>query len=302
MLEFEELVLRNTNENYLLINYGESLYKEQPFEPNLIIDKTSIVMGMSGKANLMLNSEKVIEDGIQVLRRYTGGGTVVVDKSTVFVTLIMNSFDIDCRPYPREIMAWTEGMIYGPTFGNLLMRKPNNQPGSDGAASDEWTFKLRENDYIFRKCESDQNRANDLNNTDEHVIDEFDKKIGGNAQTITKDRWVHHTSFLWDFDPSKMEYLQLPAKRPAYRRDRPHSAFITGLSDKIHSIEAFEREVISQTSRHFDTVKDCGDITGLTSLQRLQEVSNRLRRDNPSFKARSFELSASDKFTLNPKK
>lgn len=299
MLEFEELVLRNTNENYLLINYGEGLHKEQLSGPTVIDNKISIVMGMSGKANLMLNSDRVIDDDVQVLRRYTGGGTVIVDKSTVFVTLIMNSFDTDCKPYPREIMTWTEEMIYGPTFENLLTQERNCPPES----GNEWIFKLRENDYIFRKREQDQNRVtDDTHPTDDQLMDELDKKIGGNAQTITKNRWVHHTSFLWDFDPLNMDYLQLPAKRPAYRRDRPHTDFITGLSDKISSIEDFEREIISQTTKHFGTVVDCGDITGVTSLQRLQELSSRLRIDNPSFKARSFALSASDKFTSNPKR
>ncbi len=32
-------------------------------------------------------------------------------------------------------------------------------------------------------------------------------QFGGNAQTITRDRWVHHTSFLWDFLPANMGYL-----------------------------------------------------------------------------------------------
>ena len=49
-------------------------------------------------------------------------------------------------------------------------------------------FSLRENDYVLGA-----------------------HKIGGNAQSIVKGRWVHHTSFLWDFDPAKMRYLQVRA-------------------------------------------------------------------------------------------
>jgi lipoate-protein ligase A len=36
-----------------------------------------------------------------------------------------------------------------------------------------------------------------------------EKKIGGNAQTISKGRWVHHTSFLWDFTEKNMQYLKV---------------------------------------------------------------------------------------------
>jgi len=35
------------------------------------------------------------------------------------------------------------------------------------------------------------------------------RKMGGNAQSIIKNRWVHHTSFLWDFDVLKMRYLKV---------------------------------------------------------------------------------------------
>jgi hypothetical protein len=28
-----------------------------------------------------------------------------------------------------------------------------------------------------------------------------------NSTAITRDRFVHHTSFLWDFDPRNMQYL-----------------------------------------------------------------------------------------------
>ncbi len=42
-------------------------------------------------------------------------------------------------------------------------------------------------------------------------------KFGGNAQAITRKRWLHHTTFLWDFQPSHMGLLKHPANAPAYR-------------------------------------------------------------------------------------
>ena len=44
-----------------------------------------------------------------------------------------------------------------------------------------------------------------------------DRKFGGNAQSITKNRWIHHTSFLWDYEVSNMAYLKHPARAPEYR-------------------------------------------------------------------------------------
>lgn len=45
-------------------------------------------------------------------------------------------------------------------------------------------------------------------------------KFGGNAQTISKNRFLHHTSFLWDFDSRNMELLAHPPKAPKYREVR----------------------------------------------------------------------------------
>jgi lipoate-protein ligase A len=45
-----------------------------------------------------------------------------------------------------------------------------------------------------------------------------ERKFGGNAQAITSKRWLHHTSFLWDFQARSMELLTNPAKQPAYRQ------------------------------------------------------------------------------------
>lgn len=70
-------------------------------------------------------------------------------------------------------------------------------------------FKLREHDYVFGDKKVQQSRRN---NTTYYtlltrVISPRLTQFGGNAQSITKDRWVHHTSFLWDFDPANMDYL-----------------------------------------------------------------------------------------------
>lgn len=46
-------------------------------------------------------------------------------------------------------------------------------------------------------------------------------KFGGNAQAITKNRWLHHSSLLWDFDEARMaRILQNPKKAPEYRQVR----------------------------------------------------------------------------------
>lgn len=134
-----------------------------------------------------------------MIKRFSGGGTVIVDRNTIFASIIVNQADVpECRPYPREIMDWSM-CLYGPAFKGILKKT-------------EVELGLRENDYVFDNL-----------------------KFGGNAQAITKGRWLHHTSFLWGFDPNNMLYLQLPEKRPQYRGDRDHKAFLTPLEDHIQS-------------------------------------------------------------------
>ena len=156
-LNIEELLLRKTDRNFAIINSGHP-------------EKT-IVVGFSGKIAELLDVEQVKAHRIKVIRRYTGGGTVIVDDNSVFASFILNSADAKTAPFPREIMQWSVEEIYGPLFKNCGLSNK---------------FSLRENDYTFD-----------------------DKKIAGNAQTITKNRWVHHTSFLWKFDPQNMKYLQV---------------------------------------------------------------------------------------------
>lgn len=175
-LKYEEMLLRHSKENWCLVSSG-------PHRPH-------IVLGLSGKVDKLVHVPRVARDDIPMIRRFSGGGTVIVDSSTVFVTFIVNAKDAQTAPYPRDIMRWTEG-VYGPVFRDL-------QADSE--------FRLRENDYVFG-----------------------DRKIGGNAQAIIKDRWLHHTSFLWDFSESNMAYLAMPSKRPEYRGDRQHGSFLTAL-------------------------------------------------------------------------
>lgn len=190
-LSLEEKILRHNKDNWCICSSGPL--------------KATIVLGMSAKVEKLVDIHAVARDRVQMIRRFSGGGTVIVDNSTVFITFIMNSPDISTQPYPRDIMKWTED-FYSPVFKTLKATRK---------------FTLRENDYVFD-----------------------DLKFGGNAQNITKNRWLHHTSFLWDYKPSNMQYLLMPEKKPEYRLNRDHSSFITPmikyLPEGVRMIDFFD--------------------------------------------------------------
>lgn len=227
-LQVEEVLLRHTGKNWFLYNRGMS--------------DVSIVMGFGGKPLELIDVDRVHASAaqgknIKVIRRYTGGGTVIVDDATVFTSFIMNANDVPSRPYPREIMTWSE-TIFKPVFEGKEVSNDTasastiaNKCGSNRAGNGV-LFALRENDY---------------------VID--DLKIGGNAQCIVKDRWVHHTSFLWDYAVENMHYLLMPKKRPDYRQDRAHSLFLDKIKNHIASPQALEDRVVGQLGQVFDVTE-----------------------------------------------
>ncbi|NGX58199.1 MAG: Lipoate-protein ligase LplJ [Chlamydiae bacterium] len=76
-------------------------------------------------------------------------------------------------------------------------------------------------------------------------------KFGGNAQYITKDKWLHHTSLLWDYDPEKMKVLKMPPKVPSYREKRAHHEFMSRLKSVFSSKEELFEKVIVSLSKRF---------------------------------------------------
>ncbi|KAK7394995.1 hypothetical protein VNO78_15536 [Psophocarpus tetragonolobus] len=194
-LHLEERLLRTSSDNWCLINDGTS--------------SPSIVMGLSGKLSELVETKSALQDHIPIIRRFTGGGTVIVDQNTIFVTMIVNKDDVPkVQPFPRSIMSWS-GLLYSEVFEGLA------------------DFHLRENDYVFG-----------------------DRKFGGNAQSITKHRWIHHTSFLWDYEVKNMSYLKLPAKAPQYRLTRDHTDFVCRMKEYLPRSEFIER-TIKTVGGHF---------------------------------------------------
>merc|ERR1711903_31110 len=102
MLRLEEALLRAGPGSWVLVNDGAP-------EP-------TIVLGISGKPAEMLEEEAVVTTGARILKRFSGGGTVVADADTVFVSLIMDQEAVAGVPaFPRPLMEWSEG-LYRPLF------------------------------------------------------------------------------------------------------------------------------------------------------------------------------------------
>jgi lipoate-protein ligase A len=205
-LVLEEALLRADTRNWCLVNEGSS---------------RAIVMGISGDPRTLIACERAAADRIPVIKRFSGGGTVIVDEDTLFVTWICQKELHPFPCYPEPILRWTEELY------RSVLRLPS--------------FRLKENDYALG-----------------------DRKCGGNAQYLRKERWLHHTSFLWDYQPHNMTYLLHPPKAPVYRRGRGHDAFLCRLRDHYPSRERLLHSLKEELRARYTLVE--------SSLAEAQEV------------------------------
>jgi lipoate---protein ligase len=115
-LKIEELLLRTDERNWCILNEGSP---------------PAIVMGISGKKEELIHAGNHALTPLPIIRRFSGGGTVVVDKDTLFVSFILKRLS---PLYPEPILRWSEELYQ--------------------AALPLPTFHLRENDYVIgnKKC------------------------------------------------------------------------------------------------------------------------------------------------------
>lgn len=72
----------------------------------------------------LLEINSVFRDKVPVIRRFTGGGTVIVDTGTIFVTFLCNKDDVPAvQPYPRPIMSWSS-FLYSKVFRSWWFYAP----------------------------------------------------------------------------------------------------------------------------------------------------------------------------------
>jgi lipoate-protein ligase A len=241
LLKLEEALFRNSAKNYVIMTDG--------------IPKPTIVLGCSGKVHEMVHDDiNCSLKGVEIIKRFTGGGTVVCDLNTQFVSFVMNAKEVyrddflrrknliddgdnemislaEDGLFPRPIMRWT-GDFYERVFNEKIFSSSSSSSTATAKKKKMNTnnnyFSLRENDYVFG-----------------------DKKFGGNAQSISKNRFIHHTSFLYDYDEEMMKLLKSPKKQPEYRENRDHLAFVQTLKSKYD-----ENDIISSGRRElfFDAV------------------------------------------------
>jgi len=192
-LKLEEALIRASDQNWCLITRGSN---------------EAIVMGISSQVADDIDEARLQQRPIPIIRRFSGGGTVVVDKNCLFVSFIFNKEEFPFAANPKEALFWSH-QFYKSVFAPIELL-------------------LHSQDYVIG-----------------------DRKIGGNGQYFTKNRALHHTSFLWDFSPDLMNLLRIPKMAPPYRQGRPHEEFVTKLALHFPTLKDFTEKLEKNIQSQF---------------------------------------------------
>ena len=151
-----------------------------------------IVLGRIGRAEIDINLTRTQEDNIPVLRRSSGGGTVVQGPGCLNYTLILSKQKHPVLNDLRQSYEWISGRVI----------EALRQSGVEA---------------YFRP-------------TSDLATGPGEKKFSGNAQRRGKHYILHHGTILYKFDLSLISrYLNMPQDIPEYRKQRGHTDFVTNI-------------------------------------------------------------------------
>jgi lipoate-protein ligase A len=149
-----------------------------------------VVLGHSNPMSSEINVAACEANGISILRRMSGGGTVMQGPGCLNYSLILTSTTHRLSSIGGDFHYVLE------RHRNLIAQLAGVAARIDGIS--DLTVKGR--------------------------------KFSGNAQYRKSRAVLIHGTFLLGFDLSLIDrYLHLPAKQPLYRRGRPHAAFLANL-------------------------------------------------------------------------
>ena len=150
----------------------------------------AVVLGSGGSVGVDVNEPACGADGVPVLRRASGGGTVVVGPGCLCFAVVLR-FDRaaglrEIGPSARYVLRYVADALR-PVVPDVAVE----------AISDLATG---------------------------------GRKFSGSAQQRKRRHFLHHGTLLCGFDLDRVSrYLNPPERQPDYRRNRPHEEFLTNL-------------------------------------------------------------------------
>lgn len=147
----------------------------------------AVIVGRANRTSKNVNLSACRADGIPIVRRCSGGGTVLLGPGALVYSLVLRvdagSRLVDIDGTTREVIERIRAAL-APTLPDIA------RAGTSDLAIE-------------------------------------DVKISGNAQRWLRRTVLHHGTLLYHFDIARMErYLTMPERVPDYRRGREHASFV----------------------------------------------------------------------------
>lgn len=201
-----------------------------------------VVLGRIGRIQDDVDLKMAGKDHILILRRSSGGGTVLQGKGCFNYSLVLSKED------RREIRDLRQSYQF-------ILSKVIDALGLLGIQA------------VFQPI-------SDIALMENH------KKVSGNAQKRARKFILHHGTLLYDFDLRKIErYLKMPQSTPVYRQGRPHTEFLANLCVPLKDIKDVFRKVF-KTNASQQTLnaqeKEC-----LDSFLKTKQTTVEFKGPNP---------------------
>ena len=193
-----------------------------------------VVVGYANKVETEVNVAACEARKIPVLRRCSGGGTVVQGPG--------------CLNYSLVLPITKDGPLHSIAVANQFIMRRNRAA-------------------IYSALRASHSAIAVRGHTDLAI---GEKKFSGNSQRRRKHFLLFHGTFLLNFDLALIgDLLQMPSKEPDYRESRKHSDFLTNIN-----VSAEELRVTLQKAWNADSLLANPPLEKCKSLAREKYATN----------------------------
>ncbi|MGC1274378.1 MAG: lipoate--protein ligase family protein, partial [Planctomycetaceae bacterium] len=149
-----------------------------------------VVVGRANTIERNVNVEACRRDGVPIVRRCSGGGTVLLGPGSLVFSLVLR---LESNGHLANVGRATQIIL------DRILNTLRRQIGD-----------------LERQGTSDLTTG--------------DVKVSGNSQRWLRTTLLHHGTLLYGFDVARIDrYLTAPEREPDYRRGRSHGEFVTNL-------------------------------------------------------------------------
>ena len=187
------------------------------------IEGPAVVMGIGGEWEREVRRDACAGDGVPILRRASGGGTVVLARGCLGYELVLDTERDRALGGIRESYGW----ILSRLAGALSTR--GVQAAHAGLSDLAWN----------------------------------NRKIGGSAQRRKRRYLLHHGTLLYDFDVTHLSrYLREPPEAPEYRAGQEHGDFVANAPLSREELREAVMEAFGAAGEAEDVTADVADAAG----------------------------------------